>query len=57
MKGIPEYLAYKAQSEAEEAERKMAVARTEEIDFSKIKTVTYTDNGIDDLSEILDEFM
>lgn len=57
VKGIPDYLAYKAQSETEEAEKKMAVARTEEIDFSKIKTVTYTDNGIDDLSEILDEFM
>ena len=57
VKGIPDYLAYKAQSEAEEVERRMAAARTEEIDFSKIKTVTYTNNGIDDLSEILDEFM
>lgn len=54
---VPEYLAYKAKREAAEADRKMRKQETVNIDYSKIKATSNNDDGLDDISALLDDLI
>lgn len=52
---IPDFIAYKAKQEAEAAAMKRSQQEAIHIDYSQIK-VTNNSDGLDDISDLLDEF-
>lgn len=52
---IPDYLKYKAKCDAEEAEREAQKKEKIKIDYNKVNTSVVKTEGLDDISDMLDE--
>lgn len=56
LKHIPDYIKAKAKQDAEEAEREARAKETVKINYNNINNTPIKTDGLDDISDILDEF-
>jgi hypothetical protein len=56
IKHIPDYIKAKAKQDAEEAEREAKAKETIRIDYNKFNNTAAKAEGLDDISDLLDEF-
>ena len=54
---VPEYLAYKEKQKAAEIEREISKKENINIDYSKIKSINNNNDGLDDISDLLEELI
>ena len=56
VKHIPDYLKAKAKRDAEEAERLARIKEEIKIDYTRIRSMKIETDGLDDISDLLDDF-